>query len=283
MGQNHTNQQMMPNKLTDHMVTGAEFSLIWEQNIKAYKTDPRPKDLSPFYNHPDYISHNENATGLMAGVYRLVRNYNIRLKLNWLKSARPPGGNLLDYGCGTGDFLSAAKRKNWNSFGVEVNKQARVFAQEKGLTIYPNQEEITKLTYDAITLWHVLEHLENPTNMCRWFKDQLSSKGVLIVAVPNYRSWDAKFYKQYWAAYDVPRHLWHFSKQSIDALFGKDFELIQTHPMWFDAIYVSLLSERYKKNRGNILRGILVGVWSNLCAAITKEPSSIAYVLKKRD
>ena len=283
MGHNHSNQQGIPKQLRDHMVSGAEFSLIWEQNIMAYKTDPFPKDLSPFYNHPDYISHNEKATGLMAGLYRLTRNYNIRLKLNWLKSARPPGENLLDFGCGTGDFLSAANKKNWKSFGVEVNKQARVFAQEKGLTIYPDQEESASLTYDAITLWHVLEHLEKPTYMCRWFKDQLSSKGVLIVAVPNYRSWDAKFYKQYWAAYDVPRHLWHFSRRSIDALFGQDFELIQTHPMWFDAIYVSILSERYKKNRGNILRGILVGVWSNLCAAITKEPSSIAYVLKKRD
>ena len=282
MTKTKSHQAKVPNQVKDHMVSGNVFSLVWEPGVRAYKTEPVPQDLSAYYHHEDYISHQEDTPGFIAMVYRFVRNYNIKLKLSWLKSAQPPGNNLLDYGSGMGDFLSAAQNKFWNAQGIEVNESARSFAQKKGLTVYKNTQENAVGRYDVITLWHVLEHLEDPVAMSQWFKARLSDQGVLVVAVPNHRSWDAKFYQEYWAAYDVPRHLWHFSKESLEAIFAKDFEIIQTHPMWFDAIYVSLLSERYLKTKGSGARGILVGIWSNLNAIFSKEASSIAYVLKKR-
>lgn len=277
-----SNQTRVPKQVQDHMVTGARFDLVWDPKIRAYYTHPIPTDLAPYYDHPEYISHNDQASGLLAGVYRIIRKFNIRLKLHWVKTAKPPGKHLLDYGSGIGDFLSAARQRSWNAKGIEVSGLARTTAENKGLRIYKNQEEASNATYDVITLWHVLEHLSDPIEMCGWFIKHLSSRGLLFVAVPNHCSWDAKFYQEFWAAYDVPRHLWHFSRESIATIFNDDFEIIQTHPMWFDSIYVSLLSERYKKNQGSVLRGIFVGIWSNLIALFSREPSSVVYVLKKR-
>lgn len=273
----------VPRAVKDYMVTAESFSLVWNEEYKAYQTTPRPKELSSYYNHPDYISHNDESKGLVAQAYRFVRNWNIRIKLKWLKKANPLGKKLLDYGSGTGDFLKAANETSWDGEGLEVNEQARTVANKKGLKIFKAQSQIEQGRYDVITLWHVLEHLNDPGEMAKWLSKHLSERGVLIIAVPNFKSWDAKFYGHHWAAYDVPRHLWHFSKESIQTLFDQDFELIQTHPMWFDAFYVSLLSERYKANNGFALRGILIGLWSNFCALFSKEPSSLTYVLKKRN
>ena len=273
----------VPPETRDYMVSGERFKLEWQPKHKAYKTQPKPVNLSDYYNHPDYISHNNEASGFRARVYRRVRNFNIRLKLNWVKSANPPGKKLLDYGSGTGDFLFAANKNSWNVVGLEVNDGARSLAQKKGLMVHSAQSEINHGNFDVITLWHVLEHLEDPKAMQQWFCDQLTERGILVIAVPNFHSWDAKYYKEFWAAYDVPRHLWHFSKESIQTIFGDNFEIVQTRPMWFDSVYVSLLSEQYKKNNGSSLRGILVGLWSNLSAILTKEPSSVAYVLRKHN
>ncbi len=283
MAKNRPSQTTVPSEVKDYMVSGATFALKWDVDTKAYRTQPKPKDLSPYYDHPDYISHNTQAQGWRAKVYRMVRGFNVALKLKWLQSAVPPGRTLLDYGCGTGDFADVARSESWNVFGLEVNGAARAVAEKRNLTVWKDRQESAKTKYDAITLWHVLEHLEDPVEVKQWIAERLSERGVLIVAVPNHRSWDAQHYKEFWAAYDVPRHLWHFSKESIHAIFEDDFELLQTRPMWFDAIYVSLLSEQYKKNSGSALRGILVGLWSNIRALNTKEPSSLAYVFKKRN
>ncbi len=283
MAKNRPSQTTVPSEVKDYMVSGGTFALKWDVATKAYRTQPKPNDLSPYYDHPDYISHNTQAKGWRAKVYRMVRRFNVALKLKWLQSAAPPGRTLLDYGCGTGDFADVARSESWNVFGLEVNGAARAVAEKRNLTVWKDRQESAKTKYDAITLWHVLEHLEDPVEVKQWIAERLSERGVLIVAVPNHRSWDAQHYKEFWAAYDVPRHLWHFSKESIHAIFEDDFELLQTRPMWFDAIYVSLLSEQYKKNSGSALRGILVGLWSNIRALNTKEPSSLAYVFKKRN
>ena len=283
MAKNKPSQVAVPLEVKDYMVSGATFALKWDVSTKAYKTQPKPNDLSRYYNHPDYISHNTQARGWRAKAYRVVRGFNVALKLKWLRSAAPPGRDLLDYGCGTGDFAHAAKNESWDVFGLEVNDLARGEAQKKSLTVWKDRQESSKTKYDAITLWHVLEHLEDPVDVKQWISQRLTERGVLIVAVPNHRSWDAQYYKEFWAAYDVPRHLWHFSKESLHTIFDDDFELLQTRPMWFDAIYVSLLSEQYKQKSGSAFRGVLVGLWSNICALKTKEPSSMAYVFKKRN
>ena len=133
-----------------------------------------------------------------------------------------------------------------------------------------------------ICLRHGFEHLENPRQIKQWLYNHLSSPGVLIIAVPNFNSWEAKYYGEHWAAYDVPRHLWHFSQESIKAIFEPDFEVLEQHSMWFDAFYISLLSEQYKSGRSNPLIAFLIASWSNIRAIFTREPSSVTYVLRKR-
>jgi 2-polyprenyl-3-methyl-5-hydroxy-6-metoxy-1,4-benzoquinol methylase len=280
--ENQNTHKSVPKEVTDFMGSGEQFSLVWEPKLRAFKTQPVPSDLSPYYEHPNYLSHNEVARGWFARMYRVVQKWNIRSKLKWLEQANASGRRLLDYGCGVGVFGAEAQNKGWEIDGLEVSLGARHAAQKKGLSVFSNQSEVVGKTYDVITLWHVLEHLESPEYMSRWFSERLSNQGALVIAVPNYRAWDAKYYQECWAAYDAPRHLWHFSKTSIKTIFHQEFELLHTRPMWFDAIYVSLLSERYKKQKGNALRGVLVGVLSNLAAVITNEPSSRVYILKKR-
>jgi len=282
MGKAKHNSNLPPQWVRDHMVSGEDFELTYNAELKAYKTTPAPLNLAPYYDHPEYWSHQHQAKGFMAKAYGMVREFNVRRKLRWLKRAAPNAKKLLDYGCGTGVFLNAAKESGWHVEGVEPNAKAHNIAVQNGLKVCLDRKEVSLKPYDAICLWHVLEHLENPVEMKRWFQEHLSERGVLIIAVPNFKSWDAKHYGAHWAAYDVPRHLWHFSQESIEAIFGSDFSVLKKHPMWFDAFYVSLLSEQYKGGRSNWLNALVVGLWSNLMAIFTKEPSSITYVLKKR-
>jgi len=218
----------------------------------------------------------------MAFAYQLIRTYNIKLKINWLKKASPEGSTILDYGCGTGDFLAAVKRTDWICEGLESNPKAQNIAAKKGLSVYLDHSAVSAKLYDVICLWHVFEHLENPRQIKQWLYNHLSSPGVLIIAVPNFNSWEAKYYGEHWAAYDVPRHLWHFSQESIKAIFEPDFEVFEQHSMWFDAFYISLLSEQYKSGRSNPLIAFLIASWSNIRAIFTREPSSVTYVLRKR-
>ena len=157
--------------------------------------------------------------------------------------------------------MNAAKESGWHVEGVEPNAKAHNIAVQNGLTVCLDRKEVSLKPYDAICLWHVLEHLENPVEMKQWFQEYLSERGVLIIAVPNFKSWDAKHYGAHWAAYDVPRHLWHFSQDSIEAIFGSDFTVLKKHPMWFDAFYVSLLSEQYKGGRSKWFKPLVIGLW----------------------
>src|SRR6056300_1371864 len=153
MTKTSTIESHVPKAVTDYMVTAESFSLVWNQEYKAYQTTPRPKELSSYYNHPDYISHNDEIKGLVAQAYRFVRNWNIRIKLKWLNKANPLGKKLLDYGSGTGDFLKAANETSWDGEGLEVNEQARTVANKKGLKIFKAQSQIEQGRYDVITLW----------------------------------------------------------------------------------------------------------------------------------
>jgi 2-polyprenyl-3-methyl-5-hydroxy-6-metoxy-1,4-benzoquinol methylase len=203
------------------------------------------------------------------------------------------GASILDIGCGTGDFLAAAKNKGWSVVGIEPNENAKNLATKKVNTphtkvssFYKNIEALLKdkgdEKFDVITMWHVLEHVYNLEEYIRNLEKLLKPNGSLLIAVPNYNSFDAKYYGKFWAAYDVPRHLWHFSQKSIAKLFGENnMEVIQTIPMKFDSYYVSLLSEKYKTGSSNPLKAFKIGFQSNLKAATSKEYSSLIYILKK--
>ena len=272
-------------KVTDHSVSKEKFELIENLEFGMLVTTPQPhtSDLAKYYETEEYISHTDTKRNLFEKVYHLVRTYAIKKKVALLNKEQSKG-SLLDIGCGTGDFLAAAKNNGWNVTGIEPNDKARDIANSKTDNSVFNilkLETLPSESFDVISLWHVFEHLPELENHIKVFKKLLKPNGSLIIAVPNHNSFDATYYKEFWAAYDVPRHLWHFSQNSIKNLFGKfQMTLIKTLPMKFDAFYVSLLSEKYKTGKQNPFKAFLVGLRSNIKAKQSSEYSSLIYVLK---
>ena len=265
--------------IIDYSVSKEEFFLEYDPVYKLYHTTPVPQELGRYYQSNAYISHTDGKKGLFEKLYQWVKTYTLQQKIKLIEHYVPQG-KLLDIGAGTGDFLRVAAQRGWSVSGVEPEKKARDRAEEKGILLKEDQTHITD-TYQVITLWHVLEHVPNLQEQIAFLKDHLTKGGLLVIAVPNYRSRDAQHYGKYWAAYDVPRHLWHFSQESIRLLFiEKGFQLIGVKPMPFDAFYVSLLSEKYKTGSMNFLKGGFQGLLSNLSALKTGEYSSLIYLLK---
>ncbi len=273
----------------DYTVSNENFDLILDENLDMLITSPQPKEeeLSKYYESEAYISHTDASKSLFDKVYQTVKNYTIKQKVKLINSLNSENKTILDIGCGTGDFLEACKKSEWKIAGVEPNKRARDLTIKKTENgIHPDIEKVLENTsnkFDVITMWHVLEHVPNLQEYINSLTKLLKPNGVLIIAVPNYKSHDANYYGKFWAAYDVPRHLWHFSQKSINLLF-KDFslELVKTLPMKFDAYYVSLLSEKYKSGKSNPLKAFYRGFVSNLKAKQNKEYSSLIYMLKNK-
>ena len=270
----------------DHSVSGEEFKLLYNKELDMLETFPQPKPekLSEYYQSEDYISHTDTRRNLLEKAYHLVRKMSLKRKLKLINSFDSESKNLLDIGCGTGDFLETAFKANWKITGIEPNQQARAIANSKTNSSVFEIEHLANLeenSFDVITLWHVLEHLPNLEMHTKLFQHLLKPNGTLVIAVPNYKSYDAEHYKNFWAAYDVPRHLWHFSKTSISKLFQSvDLQLIEIKPMIFDAYYVSLLSEKYKSGFMNPIKAFWIGMRSNQKANRSKEYSSHIYILK---
>lgn len=270
----------------DYSVSGEDFELIQNSEYGFLETYPQPSSnkIPDYYKSDEYISHTDSKRNLFEKAYHFVRKISLNNKLKLINSVSSNSKNLLDVGCGTGDFLQTAKQNNWEVIGIEPNEQARQIANKKTDNAVFEIDQLLKFeaqSFDVITLWHVLEHLPKLENHIAIFKKLLKPKGSLIIAVPNYKSYDAKHYKQFWAAFDVPRHLWHFNKTSISKLVGKkSMEVVKIKPMWFDAFYVSLLSEKYKTGKMKTIQGFWIGLLSNLKALITKEASSLIYIVK---
>ncbi|WMI66657.1 class I SAM-dependent methyltransferase [Aestuariibaculum sp. YM273] len=273
-------------KVKDHSVSGEEFSLIQNSEYGFLETVPQPslEKLPDYYKSEDYISHTDAKRNAFEKVYHLVRSYALNKKLQLINSFQSESKTILDVGCGTGDFLQTAQNNGWTIFGVEPNKEARGVANQKTNDSVFDIDQLSKFEphiFDVITLWHVLEHLPNLEKQVSVFKTLLKPNGTLVIAVPNFKSYDAKYYKSFWAAFDVPRHLWHFDANSISKLFATvAMEVEKINPMLFDAFYVSLLSEKYKSGKMNFIKGFVVGLQSNIKALTTKEASSLIYILK---
>ena len=273
-------------EVKDHSVSGENFQLIENLEYGFLETTPQPslESLPNYYKSEDYISHTDSKRNLFEIVYHLVRKISLKQKLKLINTSTSTQKNLLDVGCGTGDFLRVAKQNHWSVSGIEPNKQARQIANNKTDNSVFEIEHLLKFqaeSFDVISLWHVLEHLPNLEEHIQVFKKLLKPNGTLIIAVPNYKSYDAEYYQEFWAAYDVPRHLWHFNKDSISKLVSKvSMEVVKTKPMYFDAFYVSLLSEKYKNGKMNFLKGIWMGMLSNLKSIKSKEASSLIYSIK---
>ena len=214
----------------------------------------------------------------------MVRSISLKRKLKLIDGFSSEEKKLLDVGCGTGDFLQVAKQNNWIVSGIEPNEKARIIANTKTNNSVFEVEHLLRISpnsFDVITLWHVLEHLPKLGEHISILKSILKPKGFLIIAVPNYKSYDAKYYKEFWAAFDAPRHFWHFSQQSISSLVEKEnMKVVQTLPMEWDSYYVSLLSEKYKSGKMNIFNAFRIGWLSNYKAKQSREYSSLIYIIK---
>ncbi len=268
-------------KIKDYSVSKESFELVYDSEYDLFKTVPIPQNLEKYYQSEDYISHTDGKRSLFEKVYHWVKQYTLSQKERLISSYIRTKGNLLDIGAGTGDFLAYAISKKWKVTGIEPSSTAKELAQKKGVPFVEGTEELSDNSFDVITMWHVLEHVENLDNQLSELHRICKPGGYIIIAVPNFKSYDANYYNEFWAAYDVPRHLWHFSKTAIEKLFSeKGMKLKKVHPMYFDSFYVSLLSEKYKTGKMNYIRAFIIGLLSNLKGIFSKEFSSHIYVLK---
>lgn len=272
-------------KVKDHSVSKEEFELYKDEALDLLATFPKPaiQDLGKYYESDDYISHTDGKRSLFEMAYHFVKNIALNKKVKLVNSLQKKG-SLLDIGAGTGDFLSYAKNDGWNVTGAEPSEKARSFAAQKGLNLLENTQDLPDNSFDVITMWHVLEHVYDPEIQIKELKRLLKPNGSIVIAVPNFNSYDAKYYQEYWAAYDVPRHLWHYSKAAVEKLFGKEsIQLQKVLPMKFDAFYVALLSEKYKSGKMNFLNAIRIGLKSNSDGSKTGEYSSHIYILANKN
>ncbi len=266
----------------DHTVSREKFEVKINTTYDMLVTTPVPKNISKYYQSDKYISHTDAKKTLFDKVYQLVRKIALSNKLRLLNSFKTNSNKVLDIGAGTGDFLKVCKNNSWKVFGMEPSQKAREIASKKGIELQAELSAFKNQKFDVITLWHVLEHVENLESYIHNLESLLSKNGVLLIAVPNYKSYDAKYYKQHWAAFDVPRHLWHFSETSISKLFSEvNLKVQKVYPMKFDAYYVSLLSEKYKNGKTKLLSAIWTGFTSNRKAKASKQYSSLIYILKR--
>ena len=269
----------------DFSVSGESFSLLLNEEYQILKTHPQPTldKLGSYYEFEDYISHTDGKRTLFEKMYHFIKRKAIRDKVKLINSYQPVKGRILDIGAGTGDFLLECKNQNWDILGIEPNDKAKGIALGKGIKFGDTIEKLESNSFDVITMWHVLEHVPDVVHQVAELKRLLKPMGTIIIAVPNFKSFDAQHYKEFWAAFDVPRHLWHFSKTAIEKLFDKqNMNLEGVKPMWFDSFYVSLLSEKYKTGKMNFVSGFFIGLSSNISGIFKKEFSSHIYVLKNK-
>jgi 2-polyprenyl-3-methyl-5-hydroxy-6-metoxy-1,4-benzoquinol methylase len=244
--------------------------------------------IGVYYRSADYVSHTDTKKGLINRLYHRVREYTLRSKRDLIKKVTGlKKGVLLDVGAGTGAFANAMHQSGWHVTGLEPDEVARTNARNTYQLQLGELKDLHQLpahTYDAITLWHVLEHVHELHDYLEKFLEILKPAGRLVIAVPNYCSYDAEYYDNCWAAYDVPRHLYHFSPKSMQLLLEqKGFYIDSLEPMWFDSFYVSMLSEKDKNGKNNFIRAFWVGLQSNKRAlADTKKCSSITYIVRKK-
>jgi len=276
-------------KVKDNTVSQEYFEIYHCRNCQVRFTQNSPSETSigAYYKSEDYISHTDTSKDLINRIYRFVRSFSLNQKKKLVeKETGIKKGNLLDVGSGTGHFASAMQKAAWQVTGLEPDEGARALASHEHSIELLSSGELFNLAgkrFDAITLWHVLEHIHDLKKYIQTFKKLLSDNGKLFIAVPNYTSYDAEKYKEYWAAYDVPRHLYHFTPQTMQWLMKEcGLKIVDVKPMWFDSFYVSLLSSKYKNGNTKWVGAFWTGLISNFKAmSDAKKCSSVIYIISK--
>jgi len=272
----------------DNSVSQEDF-VVWQCGrctLRFTQDVPDEDSIGPYYQSQDYISHTNTDKGLLNKLYQRVRKLTLEQKANLIISNTKEKGKILDIGAGIGAFLSVMKEKGWEIKGIEPDEGARKNAQELfGLKLdQPSElQNLQPSSFDAITLWHVLEHVHQLHDYVEHLKNLLTRDGRIFIAVPNYTSVDAAAYRNFWAAYDVPRHLYHFTPFAIENLMRQHgLSVIDKKPMWFDSFYISLLSSKYHRGSTSWIGAGFNGLRSNLTALANKDRcSSLIYIIRK--
>ncbi len=273
----------------DYFLSKEDFSILSCNACGFRFVSPRPakSEINKYYQSDEYISHGADKGDLISRIYKVARMVSIRRKFRILEKYTA-GIKILDIGCGTAEFLSYCQKRGYNTTGIEPNDKARGFA--KSINSVNTFEQVELLegmngSFNCITMWHVLEHIHNLNELITQVKQLLAPRGIFIVAVPNSNSWDAGYYKQFWGAYDVPRHLYHFTEKSFDKLVSKHgFEIRKIYPQKLDAFYVSMLSEKYKSGKNNFFNAACLGLWSNFRARMKdRGHSSQVFILSLKN
>lgn len=274
------------NEIRDHFLTGEKFQLTKCRNCGFLFTNPRPEKslLGKYYESEDYFSHSKKKKGLITFLYDSVKNYSLNKKYKII-SAYKNDGNILDIGCATGEFLNQFKKHGWKTKGIEPADEPRQFAIENyHLDVQPEEalNEFYEDSFDVISMWHVLEHVPDLKERMEQIRRILKKDGLLVIALPNYLSWDGQHYQDYWAGYDVPRHLYHFTQKTITELLARySLSIFKTVPLKFDSFYVSLLSEKYKTGKLIYPKAFFNGLKSNAQAGKHKNNySSLIYLAR---
>ena len=267
----------------DRLVTGELFSVYFNNDRSVAKTKIDPEeDMYRFYKSKNYRSHKIKPNSITDKIYFLSRRLMFYYKYKII-SPYKKDFNLLDYGCGNGDFLNYMSEKKIKVTGVEKSLSSQKICQSRGLNVFSSVKKLEQNSYSLITLWHVLEHVSNPSKCINTLSGILSKDGMLIIAVPNIQSIDSQFFKEEWEALDIPRHLWHFtSKGLVDLLKTEQFVLIKKRPLFLDAYYISLLSAKRKKMFSPWIVALFIGTISNIIGIYNGNYSSSVYVFKKK-
>ena len=269
-------------KVQDYSVSQEVFELLHDEDLDMLVTHPQPslEKLPSYYESVNYISHTDGNRSLFEKMYQFVKSIALKNKLKLINS-QSPKGKILDIGAGVGDFLAVCKKDGWETTGIEPSEKAKTISQNKGVSFVDSLTELENQSFDIITMWHVLEHVPDLEHQIKELKRLIKPTGTIIIAVPNFNSFDANYYGKFWAAFDAPIHLWHFSKTAIQKLFAKEnLNLVKVLPMKFDSFYVSLLSEKYKTGKMNYFKAFWIGWKSNLYGSKKNEYSSHIYILK---
>lgn len=271
-------------KIKDHFLSQEIFEIKETETPGVYITYPVPKDLNRYYESKEYISHHQDSSSLKEKLYKFLQRFNLNYKRNILVKFLPRDSKILDYGCGAGEFLKFIE-EDYHTLGFEPNSDAREAARQKvqKTEIISDINSVKDGSLDAITLWHVFEHIDNQEDILNLFYNKLKNNGLMIIAVPNPSSDDARRYKEFWAAYDVPRHIYHFERTGMVKLMNNEnWQIKNIKPLLLDSYYISMLSEKYKKSPLFWIKGMFYGAVSNLKASKTGDFSSLIYIIEKK-
>ena len=270
----------------DWFLTREQFEIHECLRCGLLFTYPRPsnEEMVKYYQSDEYYSHQENNNGFIPKLYETVKKVNIRHKVRMATTGKPVG-TMLEIGCGVGDFIHEMEKRGWNCTGIELSEEAKAIAKNKVKAQLLSPNEITELpdeSFNLVVMWHVLEHIDNLREELNQLQRLVKKGGRLVIAVPNFRSADGQYYKEFWAGYDVPRHLNHFCRESLHNVFkNSGFVLARTSKLIWDAYYISYLSEKYQYHSLPLLKGAFRGLISNIKARSSKEWSSLVYIFER--